>query len=314
MDSHHRHLLSLHPHSSQPLTPFVSLGLPWLSSMKKFSAAMVMTTSCWIQAIRLLPSQASILGCCLLPLLAPFHWSHLQIHLNSASSPALTSYSSFRIRSVDRMMTCANGSSFASPSVLLRHPTHPALTMANKSSSSSSPIRQTTVIMPQTNASGCSITTNRNYLNSVHRVTPISSALPIPPKHTHCVINSFHSVSILISPIRIPTSTVPSTSPLLMVARAVTVLIRRIGGFSAPALLCFTIQFLPLRFRPTQSTSTRAPTLHSIIPLFHAMHRPTCTMCQNQNTGSYILDKRSPIYSQPPHFLFDFFLFWYPRV
>jgi hypothetical protein len=39
------------------------------------------------------------------------------------------------------------------------------------------------------------------------------------------------------------------------------------------------------------------------------MHLSTCTMRQNQNTGSYILDKRSWIYSQPPpFFLLDFFL------
>jgi hypothetical protein len=265
--------------------------------------------TCWIQVIRLLPSPASILGRRLLPLLAPFHRSHLQIHLHSASSPAPTSYSSFRIRLVDRMMRCANGGLFASPSVLLRHPTHPASMMTNTSSSSSFPTQQTTVIMPQINASGCSITTNWNSLSSVHRLTPISSALPIPPKHTHYVINSFHFVVIQISPIQIPTSTVPSTSLLLMVAKVVTVLIKRIGGFFAPAPLCFTIRFLPSRFRPTQSTSTHAPTLHSEIPLFHAMHLSTCTMRQNQNTGSYILDKRSWIYSQPPpFFLLDFFL------
>ncbi len=96
------------------------------------------------------------------------------------------------------------------------------------------------------------------------------------------------------------------TSLLLIIARVVTVLIKQIGGFFAPAPLCFTIRFLPLRFRPTQSTLTHVPTLHSNIPLFHAMHLSTCTMCQNQNIGSYILDKRSSIYLQPPHFLFDF--------
>jgi hypothetical protein len=38
------------------------------------------------------------------------------------------------------------------------------------------------------------------------------------------------------------------------------------------------------------------------------MHLSTCSMCHNQNTGSYILDKRSSIYSQPtPFFLLDFF-------
>jgi hypothetical protein len=266
------------------------------------------TLTCWIQAIHFLPSQASILGRRLLPLLAPFHRSHLQIHLPSASSPAPTSSSSFCIRSVDRMMTCANGGSFASPSVLPRHPTHPASTMANILSSSSFPTRQTTVIMPQINASGCSITINRNSLGSVHHLTPISSALPIPPKHTHYITNSFRFVVIQISPIRIHIYTVPLTLLLLMVAKVVTVLIRLIGRFFAPAPLCFTIRFLPSRIRPTQSTLTHALTLQSNIPPFHAMHLSTCTMCHNQNTGSYILDKRSSIYSQPtPLFLLDFF-------
>lgn len=250
MDSRHQRPSSLRLHSSQLPTPFVSLGLPWLSSTKTFSAAMIQLTTmtCWIQVICLLLPPASILGRRLLPLLAPFHRSHLQIHLHSASSPAPTSYSSFRIRSVDRMMTCANGGSFASPSVLLRHPTHPALTMANTLSSSSFPTRQTAVIMLQINAFGCSITTNRNSLGSVHRLTPISSALPIPPKHTHYVINSFHFVIIQISPIQIPSSMVPLTSLLLMVAKVVTVLIKQIGGFFAPAPLCFTIRFPPSRF------------------------------------------------------------------
>lgn len=268
--------------------------------------------TCWIQAIHFLPFQPSILGRRLLPLLAPFHRSHLQIHLHSASSPAPTSYSSFCIRSVDRMMTCANGGSFASPSVLPRHPTHPASTMANTSSSSSFPTRQTIVKMPQINASGCSITINWISLGSVHCLTPISSALLIPPKHTHYVTNSFRFVVIQISPIRIHIYTVPLTSLLLMVAKVMTVLIRRIGRFFAPAPLCFTIQFLPSRFRPTQSTLTHALTLHSNIPPFHAIHLSTYTMCQNQNTGSYILDKRSSIYSQPTPLFFLLDFCWYP--
>ena len=47
---------------------------------------------------------------------------------------------------------------------------------------------------------------------------------------------------------------------------------------------------------------------------FHAMHLSTCTMCQNQNTCSYILDKRSSmIYLQPPPFFFlIFFSFLVP--
>ena len=182
--------------------------------------------------------------------------------------------------------------------------------MANTLLISMYPTRQTSVIMQSTNTSGCNITTNQNYLAHVHCPKPTSSALPIPPKRTRHVTNSFHFVGTLISPTWIPTFTGPSILLPFMVAKDVTALIRRIGGLSDPASICFITWFLWLRFRPTPCTLTHAPILHFTTLLCHARYLHLSMTIQCQNTGSYILDKRSSIYSQPLPFIFYFF--WEP--
>ena len=124
------------------------------------------------------------------------------------------------------------------------------------------PTRQTFDIMQSTSASGCNITTNRKYLAHVHRPIPTSSALPIPPKRTLHVTNSFHFVGTLISPTWIPTFMGPSILLPFMVAKVVTALIRQSGGSSDPTPICFIIRFLWSRFQPTPCTLAHAPILH----------------------------------------------------
>ena len=170
------------------------------------------------------------------------------------------------------------------------------------------PTRQTFDIMQSTSASGCNITTNRKYLAHVHRPIPTSSALPIPPKRTLHVTNSFHFVGTLISPTWIPTFMGPSILLPFMVAKVVTALISRIGGSSNPAPICFIIWFLQLRFWPTWCMLTHALILHFTTLLYHTKSLHISMIIQCQNTGSYILNKRSSIYLQPLPFSFWFFL------
>jgi uncharacterized protein (DUF2236 family) len=86
------------------------------------------------------------------------------------------------------------------------------------------------------------------------------------------------------------------------VARVVAALMRQIGGSFNPAPICFIIRLLWSRFQLTLCTLMHALTLHFTTLLYRARSLPISMKIQSQNTGSYILDKRSLIYLQPPPF------------